>query len=307
MSDATNRYKWGLDLGGTKIEGVILDQERNLEPIVRLRVPTEQQHGYKHMLGQIQKTINLMVKESGLTPSKIGMGTPGTLDPISCRMKNSNTECINGQPMLDDIIELTGLEFRFSNDANCFAVAETLLGSVQDLDQKPEVVFGVIMGTGVGGGLVIDGKVIGGRHGLGGEWGHNVLDPNGVDCYCGKVGCVEKVIAGPALERYYHEKSGTRKHLKEVAQLHAEGKDAAATETIEYMVQQFGKGISAIINTIDPDVIVLGGGVGNIPDLLKGAMDAVRPYIFNDKVETIFMKPKLGDSAGVFGAALLFE
>ena len=307
MSNSTNRYKWGLDLGGTKIEGVILDQEHNLDPIIRLRVPTEQQQGYEHMLGQIQKLINLMSEKTGLSPKKIGMGTPGTLDPGSRKMKNSNTECINGKPMLDDIEALTGLEFKFSNDANCFAVAETLMGCVQDLETVPEVVFGVIMGTGVGGGLIVNGNVVSGRHGLGGEWGHNVLDQDGVQCYCGKIGCVEKVIAGPSLERYYAEKTGTHKHLKDIAQLHADNADAAATETIKYMVSQFGKGISAIINTIDPEVIVLGGGVGNIPDLLEGAADAVRPHIFNDKVETIFLKPKLGDSAGVFGAALLFE
>ncbi|MFT4534369.1 MAG: fructokinase [Saprospiraceae bacterium] len=300
------RYKWGIDLGGTKIEGVILDAENNNETVARLRLPTEQQKGYQHILSQIHGVILNLQKETGIKPTHIGMGTPGVIDPTTNKMKNSNTLCLIGKTLRTDIEELSGCEFRTSNDANCFAVAETLMGVVADLDPKPQVVFGVIMGTGVGGGLVIGGNVINGRHGIAGEWGHNVLDPNGVDCYCGKTGCVEKVIAGPSLERYYEEISGVRKSLKDISIAHQNGEDSLATQTVNYMVDNFGKAISCILNTIDPDVVILGGGVGNIPDLLDKAVEATTPYIFNDKVETTFLKPKLGDSAGVFGAALLW-
>ncbi len=300
------RYKWGIDLGGTKIEGVILDSEDNNKTIARLRLPTEQKKGYEHIVNQIHSVILKLQEESGLKPTHIGMGTPGVIDPTTDKMKNSNTLCLIGKELRKDLEQLSGLEFRTSNDANCFAVAETVMGAVADIDPQPQVVFGVIMGTGVGGGLVINGNVINGRHGIAGEWGHNVLDPDGVDCYCGKKGCVEKVIAGPALERYYEEISGIKKSLKEISARHQNGEDPLATQTINYMVDNFGKAISNILNTIDPEIVILGGGVGNIPDLLDRAVEATTPYIFNDKVEATFLKPKLGDSAGVFGAALLW-
>ena len=300
------RYKWGIDLGGTKVEGTILDADNNNEIIARLRLPTEQQKGYKHILGQIHGVIQKLEEETGIKPTHIGMGTPGVIDPITYKMKNSNTLCLIGKALKTDMEQLSGLKFKTSNDANCFVAAESLMGVVADLDPKPQVVFGVIMGTGVGGGLVINGNVINGRHGIAGEWGHNVLDPNGVDCYCGKKGCVEKVIAGPSLERYYEEISGIRKPLKDISIAHQKGEDPFATQTVNYMVDNFGKAISIILNTIDPDVVILGGGVGNIPDLLDKAVEASTPYIFNDKVETTFLRPKLGDSAGVFGAALLW-
>lgn len=300
------KYKWGIDLGGTKIEGAILDTESDFAVIERLRLPTEKSEGYHHILNQIKRVIDLLSEKSGLTPTHIGMGTPGVIDPKTSLLKNCNTTCLNGQPLSKDIEELTGLKFKMSNDANCFAVAETIIGAVADLGKTPEAVFGVIMGTGVGGGLVINGQIINGCHSIGGEWGHNELDPNGKLCYCGKIGCVETVISGPSLERYYEEISGNKLSLKEISQQHAANENQHATDTINHMLSNFGKGISQILNTIDPEVVVLGGGVGNIPDLALKAKEAVLPWIFNDRVETKFLRPKLGDSAGVFGAALLW-
>lgn len=300
------RYLWGIDLGGTKVEGVILDSENNNGAVSRLRLPTEKGKGYEHILGQIWNVIKKMSSETGLEPSHVGIGTPGVVDPNSRNLKNSNTTCLNGRPFHDDLESLTGLSIKTSNDANCFAIAETLMGTIQDLEFVPEVVFGVIMGTGVGGGIVVNGKVINGMHGIGGEWGHNVLEPNGDPCYCGKVGCVEQVISGPALERYYKKISGEGRSLKEIATRHKNNEDANATKTINRMISFFGEGIAPLLNTIDPAVVVLGGGVGNIPDLADRAADAAKPYIFNHGVETLFLRPKLGDSAGVFGAALLW-
>lgn len=300
-----DNYKWGIDLGGTKIEGVILDSTNDYKVIERLRVPTEQEFGYQHILNQIKLLIDLLKDKSGITPLRIGMGTPGALDSKTGVLKNCNTQCLIGQTLKKDIEELLGLPFEITNDANCFAMAETVLGAVTELEEKPQVVFGVIMGTGVGGGVVVNGKIINGLHGIGGEWGHNVLDPNGRLCYCGKKGCVETVFAGPALQLFYEQKSGVKKNLKEIYTNYLKGNDPFAKETIDHLVKNFGEAISVIINIIDPDVIVLGGGVNNIKEVAMHAKEAATPYVFNNEVRTQFLLPKLGDSAGVFGAALL--
>ncbi|MEM9548984.1 MAG: ROK family protein [Bacteroidota bacterium] len=299
------QYKWGIDLGGTKIEGVILDVQQDYKVVKRLRVPTEQEKGYDHVKHQISKVVKLLEDETNLTPHKIGMGTPGTMDPVTGALKNSNTQCLIGKTLKKDLEAMLKIPFVMTNDANCFAMAETKMGIVKDLDFVPKVVFGVIMGTGVGGGVVVNGEVIDGLHGIGGEWGHNVLDENGDPCYCGKNGCVETVIAGPALERYYTKLSGQKLSLKHIYKKYKEGSDPAAEKTIDHVVAKFGQAISVIINILDPEVIVLGGGVNNIPEIALHAKEAATPYVFNSEVRTTFLRPKLGDSAGVFGAALL--
>ncbi|MFZ1750484.1 MAG: ROK family protein [Saprospiraceae bacterium] len=295
---------WGIDLGGTKIEGIILSKANN-ETICRLRLPTEGDLGYDHVVGQVKKLIDSMKQESGITPTVIGMGTPGTLDPILGIMKNCNSTSLNGKNLKADLENATGILFHMSNDANCFAVAEANMGIIPDRMPDAKVVFGVIMGTGVGGGLVVDGKVLGGRQGIGGEWGHNFLDESGGKCYCGKVGCVETIIAGPALERYYREISGISLKLKDIASAYRDGSDPMATQTMERLFHFFGKAISVVINIIDPDAVVIGGGVGNIDELYDKGVEEVKKFVFNHRLDTQFFKPKLGDSAGVFGAAFL--
>lgn len=300
-----DRYKWGLDLGGTKIEGVVVDSHEDYRVLARMRVPTQQQHGYEHIVRQIQTLIEQLCVETGMCPTAIGMGTPGIIDPKSGCMQNSNTQCLLGRQLQVDVEAATGFRFVITNDANCFAKAEYEIGVVSKMDHRPDVVFGVIMGTGVGGGLIVNGKVINGRHGIGGEWGHTVLVRDGLPCYCGKRGCVEKYIAGPALERHYASLSGSKMSLKDIARRHYDGIDPHATATIDRMVSLFGEAIANVVNVLDPDVIILGGGVGNIPDLHLGASEALLPYIFNGSVRTQFLRPSLGDSAGVFGAAML--
>ncbi len=299
------RFKWGIDLGGTKIEGVILDADQDHKVVKRLRVPTEQDKGYQHILNQIVLLVERLKDETGLNPTMIGMGTPGSINPHTETLKNSNTLCLIGKPIKKDIESLLNVPFLVSNDANCFAMAETKMGAIKDLNHMPKIVFGVIMGTGVGGGLVVNGEIINGLHGIVGEWGHNVLDPNGKKCYCGKFGCVEKVISGPELERYYEGKTGEKISLKEIYANYNIGNDEAARDTINYLTTNFGKAISVIINILDPEVIILGGGVNNIREIALKAKEATLPYVFNDEVRTEFLTPKLGDSAGVFGAALL--
>ena len=296
---------WGIDLGGTKIEGVILKSVEDPEVLVRLRIPTEQEYGYEHILQQISKLIDMMSAEAGAKADRIGFGTPGTLDPKTQKLKNSNTTCYNGMPLKADLEKILGVPISIANDANCFALAEAKMGVVKSQNIDANVVFGVIMGTGVGGGLVVNGKIVHGRHGIGGEWGHNFLDESGGPCYCGKSGCVETVISGPFTQKFYQSLSGEEKHLKDIVALHAAGKDENATKTINRLTHFFGKAISVVIDIVDPDVVVIGGGVGNIDYLYTDGVNAAREFVFNDGLETIFLKPELGDSAGVFGAAML--
>ena len=296
---------WGVDLGGTKIEGAILKDSSNPEVLHRLRVPTESEQGYDHILDQIELCIDQLKTASGLQPTTIGFGTPGGLDPKLQTMKNCNTVVLNGQPLKDDIETRLNIPIRLANDANCFAIAETKLGVVRDYFEDPEVVFGVIMGTGVGGGIVVRGELITGLQGIGGEWGHTFLDESGGDCYCGNVGCVEKIISGTAFQKYYESRSGVFRKGHDIVSRHKSGVDPIATETVDRLMYFFGKGIANVINVLDPVAVVLGGGLGNVDLLYSDGVEMVKKFVFNNRLDTTFLKPKLGDSAGVFGAALL--
>ncbi len=296
---------WGIDLGGTKIEGVVLEDRDHPKVLKRFRLPTERDKGYEHILLQIAKLVEVLCAEVGIRPTKIGIAHPGTLVPTTQLLKNSNTVVLNGRPVKKDLEEALGIPITMANDANCFAIAETKMGIVKDILPGAQVVFGAILGTGVGGGVVINGKVLQGKHGISGEWGHNFLDESGGTCYCGSNGCVENIISGIALEKYYQTIVGVRKPLKEIVRLHEEGADEVATMTVNRLITFFGKAMATIVNTLDPDAIVLGGGVGNVDLLYTEGVAAVEKNIFNHKLDTPFLKPKLGDSAGVFGAAFL--
>lgn len=296
---------WGIDLGGTKIEGVILGSAENPKVVTRQRIDTEAAKGYEHILNRITLLVRKMSDETGLQPERIGIGTPGTLDPITETLKNSNTTSLNRMPFKRDLEARLNLPVLLANDANCFALAEARLGVVKRVMPNAGVVFGVIMGTGVGGGIIVNGRVINGRQGIAGEWGHNFLDESGGPCYCGKVGCVETVISGPSLQRYYHSISGNKLNMREVMQNYHAGNDPHAKATVRRLIEMFGRAISVVINILDPDVIVLGGGVSNIDLLYTEGVAEVRKHVFNTRLDTIFLKPELGDSAGVFGAAML--
>lgn len=302
---------WGIDLGGTKIEGVILSAPSPDAVIIRKRIDTEAHLGYDHIMSQIIKLVDMLKAETGLHPERIGFGTPGTFDPARQWMKNCNTTVLNGKPMKQDLARLLNIPVAVANDANCFALAESTMGIVPDVVPNFQTVFGVIMGTGVGGGVVIRGRdgvpfVLNGLQGIGGEWGHNILEENGHPCYCGKSGCNEQVISGPALQRYYREKSGEERTMKEIMDRYQEGNDLVASQTVNRMLEYFGRAVSVIINILDPDAIVLGGGVGNVDLLYTEGVERAKKYVFNSReINTRFLKPKLGDSAGVFGAALL--
>ena len=305
MQKISESNLWGIDLGGTKIEGVILKSAGDPEVLFRDRVPTEAERGYERILDQVKKLVDTMAKFANRLPATMGVGTPGVHDPKLGTMKNCNTVVMNGKPMKQDLEQLLGLPLAMANDADCFALAEAQLGVVKERFPEARVVFGVIMGTGVGGGIVVDGRAIIGLHGIAGEWGHNFLHESGGPCYCGKTGCVETVISGPALERFYFKETGNKKSLRDIVALAESKVDPTAQRTMIRLVEYFGLSLSVVINILDPDVIVIGGGVGNIDLLYDRGIESVKNYIFNHGLETPIVKPSLGDSAGVFGAAFL--
>ena len=296
---------WGIDLGGTKIEGVILPSLDDPKPILRTRIDTQASKGYQHIVQQIYTLVQQMKSDSSLIPERIGIGTPGVLDPALQTMKNCNSTALNGMPLLHDVKTALQIPVLLANDANCFALAETHWGIVKEKAPDAALVFGIIMGTGVGGGIVVDGKVWNGRHGIAGEWGHNFLDESGGPCYCGKTGCVETILSGPALQRYYKTITGNALSLKEIVKHYHAGNDAAATDTIHRLNHFFGKAVSVVTNLLDPDVIIIGGGVGNIDTIYTDGLQSLNHFIFNNTVDVPILKPSLGDSAGVFGAAAL--
>lgn len=297
---------WGLDLGGTKIEGVVLRSAQEPEVLFRDRVPTGADQGYDHVLSQIRQLVGHMEQSVGCKATGLGLATPGTLVPRTGLMKNSNALCLNGKPMKADLKKMLGIRIEMANDANCFALAETRLGVVKQQFPHAKVVFGVILGTGVGGGLVVNGHALEGFHGLAGEWGHNFLnEAEGPLCYCGKHGCNESILAGPALQRHYASLCGQSRSLKEITERAAAGLDPAAEATMRRLFTYFGRALGTVVNIVDPDVIVIGGGVGNIDRLYTEGVSQVAPYVFDHVFETPVVKPLLGDSAGVFGAAYL--
>ena len=300
-----NQPLWGIDLGGTKIEGAILPSLNDPAPIIRTRIDTEASKGYEHIISQIEKLVANMKEESGLQPRSIGFGTPGVLDPGLQTMKNCNSTALNGRPLKKDLENALKIPVVLANDANCFALAETHWGIVKEKFPGAKVVFGIIMGSGVGGGIVFEGKVWNGCHGIAGEWGHNYLDDSGGACYCGKTGCVETIISGPSLQRFYAGITGNNISLKEIMNRYHQQNDEAAKQTIQRLCRFFGKAVSVVTNLLDPDVIVIGGGVGNIDAIYTDGIKSLKEFIFNNSVDVPILKPSLGDSAGVFGAAAL--
>jgi fructokinase len=303
--------KWGIDLGGTKIECVVLSSPSPDAVVIRKRIDTEAHKGYEHIINQIEKLIRQVEAQVGFRAEGVGFSTPGTHDPMTQTMKGCNTTALNGQPLKADLTTKLGIPIAIANDANCFALAEATMGVVPEISPNFTCVFGVIMGTGVGGGIVFKAPngspfVLNGLQGISGEWGHNELEANGYDCYCGKKGCVETVLSGPFLQRFYKELSGQDRKLADIVARHQTGNDPYASATVDRMLDYFGKAIALITNILDPDAIVIGGGVGNVELLYDEGVARVKKYIFNNgQFNTPVLRPKLGDSAGVFGAAML--
>ena len=287
-------HKIGIDLGGTKIEGILLDEKYNT--IQRKRIETRQENGYDSIVQSIISLINELRAKTDEKTS-VGICTPGVTGADSGLIKNSNTQCLIGMPLKNDLENVLGFEIVMENDANCFALAESVLGSAKGHD----VVFGVIIGTGVGGGIVINGTLHKGRTNIAGEWGHHTLHPNGNECYCGKQGCVETYISGPALEKRWFEITGKKESLQSIVQ---DLSDEKAKQWKKEFLENFGTSLANVIDILDPDIIILGGGVSNIPFLYDEGKKAVYDKVFSDSIETPILKNSLGDSAGVFGACI---
>jgi fructokinase len=287
--------KIGIDLGGTKIEGILLDDSFNV--VERKRIPTQQEKGYKSIINSIVSLVEeLKIKASDNV--SIGISTPGAISKKSGLIKNSNTQCLIGMPLKEDLNQALNQQIALENDANCFALAEATLGAAKNHN----VVFGVIIGTGVGGGIVINGTIHKGRTYIAGEWGHHTFRINGNKCYCGKLGCVETYISGPALEKRWKELTQKTESLSSI--IHNLDTKKGQQWKKEFL-ENFGIGLANVIDILDPDVIVLGGGISNISFLYDEGRDAVYDNVFSDLVETPILKNQLGDSAGVFGASLL--
>jgi len=284
--------KIGIDLGGTKTEGIVLNN--NLEPIGRKRITTP-----KNDYNEILKSIVDLINELKTKDSTIGICTPGAISKKTGLIKNSNTKCLIGMPLKEDLEKKLGQEISMENDANCFAMAEAKLGAAKGFD----IIFGVIMGTGVGGGIIINGKLHQGRTNIAGEWGHHTLHYDGNKCYCGKKGCVETYISGPALEKRWKELTGKAESLPQIIRNHEGNK---TKQWKDEFLENFGTALANVIDILDPDVIVLGGGVSNISFLYDEGKKIIYDKVFSDLVDTPILKNQLGDSAGVYGAALLY-
>ena len=314
---SVERIRVGVDLGGTKTEAIavrwtVLDDSRAPEAfdvLARVRVPTDRDRGYDHIVANTAALVETVTREAALREAPpVGVGMPGSVtwrNSDVALIKNSNTVCLNGRPFRRDLEAAVGRPVAFANDANCFALAEATFGAGAGAD----VVFGVILGTGVGGGLVLGGggrraRAWDGAQGIAGEWGHVCLDPDaGPPCYCGRRGCVEQYLSGPAIERAYAARSGETRSVSAIAERRAT--DAAADATLRSAMGVFGRAMATVINVVDPSVIVLGGGVSNLDCLYDEGLAAIGAWIFNDEVRTRVVKHATSDSAGVLGAALL--
>ena len=294
----------GIDLGGTKIEGVVLSQDNSI--LARTRIPTpydkNPEKAYRIILTSIGNLIEKLEADTASTCS-IGIGTPGTISSLSGLMKNSNTVCLNGKSLLKDLEQHIGRKVRIANDANCFALSEALHGAGKDYDS----VFGIIMGTGVGGGIVINKQIHTGAMGIAGEWGHNPLLGNGPACYCGRQGCVETLISGPGISADYERSGGAPGSSPADIINFAESGNKLAINCIERFLNRFGRAVATVVNILDPHAIVLGGGVSNLNILYGRGRQAIEPHIFSDSFTTPILKNHHGDSSGVFGAAYLWD
>jgi fructokinase len=291
-------YKIGIDLGGTKIEGIVLDNK--LSEIFRKRIPTDQDKGYDSILENITGLYKELCDQINNKPHTFGIGTPGAISGRTGLMKNSNTTCLNGRTFKIDLENKLNRKILIENDANCFAMTEAIKGA----GKGKKMVFGVIMGTGCGGAIIYEGELITGRQSIAGEWGHMTIDPHGPQCYCGKKGCVETYISGGGLENRYKDLTGEKISLVNIIEKYR-NKEPDAIKITHDFFENFGRSLSNLITILDPDIVVIGGGLSNIDELYTLGVDQVKKYIFNDNLETEIVKNQYGDSAGVWGAALI--
>lgn len=293
----------GVDLGGTKIEVAALD--RDGRELLRRRVPTPQ-GDYAATVAAVAALVSGAENELGIRAT-VGVGTPGSLSPTTGLVRNANSTCLNGRPLLQDLCAALGREVRIANDANCLAVSEAADGA----GAGAEVVFAVILGTGVGGGIVVRGAPLTGANAIAGEWGHSPLPLPGSEdlplppCYCGRHGCVETNLSGPAMAAEHARHGGAALSAEAIAHAAAAG-DAACDATLARYERRLARALAQVINLLDPDVIVLGGGLSAIARLYDNVPRLWLPHVFSDHVATRLLRSRHGDSSGVRGAAWLW-
>jgi fructokinase len=292
----------GIDLGGTKVEAIALGPDGTER--CRIRIPTPRD--YEASLEALAELVARLEREAGGT-GPVGVGIPGTVSPVTGLVKNANSTWLIGHPLDKDLAGRLRRPVRVMNDANCFALSEASDGA----GAGASVVFGVILGTGVGGGVVVDGRPLQGAQLIAGEWGHNPLpwptddERPGPPCYCGKRGCVETWVSGPGLERDHERATGRAWTTRRIAEAMSQGDEGARASYALY-VDRLARGLATVVNVLDPDVIVLGGGMSNLPSLAEDAQTALASWVFTDHVRTRVVKNLHGDSSGVRGAAWLW-
>lgn len=294
----------GIDLGGTKIECIALSADG--DELFRERVPTPagDYRATLQVISELVKHIESNLNQGG----SVGICTPGAISPATGLLKNSNSVCMNAKPVYNDLCGVLNRDIRIANDANCFALSEATDGAAA----RENVVFGVIVGTGTGAGIVVNGHVLTGPNAIAGEWGHNPLpwplddERPGPDCYCGKNGCIETWLSGPGMSRDYLELAAEQLDARQIVTLAAEGVEAAVL-CLQHYEERMARSLAHVINILDPDVIVLGGGMGNIDRLYTSVPKLWGQYVFSDRVDTKLVPPKFGDSSGVRGAAWLWN
>jgi fructokinase len=293
----------GIDLGGTKIEIAALADDGQLRLRERVPAPHADYQATLRVLSALVEGVEVKLGDRG----SIGVGIPGAISPKTGLVKNANSTWLNGQPLQQDLTVALGRPLRIANDANCFALSEAVDGA----GKNHGMVFGIIAGTGVGGGIAEDGRVHIGRHAIAGEWGHNPLpwmrddERPGPSCYCGKTGCIETFLSGPALARDHGHEAGEPLQPAEIAARAARG-DARSAATMERYYDRFARSLAAVINILDPDIVVLGGGLSNIEQLYSQIPPRLSAYVFSDACTTPVVKNVHGDSSGVRGAAWLW-
>ena len=294
----------GIDLGGTKIEGAILSPGGVILARHRVPTPTVDYQGTLRAIGALVERL----EGRGGRAASVGVGMPGTLSPATGLVRNANSVWLIGRPLADDLSRVLDRPVRFENDANCFALSEARDGA----GEGHALVFGVILGTGTGGGLVVDGRVWRGRNAVGGEWGHNPLpwpgpsERPGPRCYCGKTGCIETFLSGPGLVADHARVTGQRVTPAAIVAAATAG-DPAAEATLVRYEDRLSRALATLINVLDPDVVVLGGGLSNLERLYETVPRLWGAHVFSDQVETTLVPPAHGDSSGVRGAAWLWD
>jgi len=296
-------YRVGIDLGGTKIAGVVLDRQGD---VLVAREAATPKGSYAGTLDAISKMVASMETEFGATAS-VGVGIPGSISPASGKVQNANSTWLNGQRLDDDLSRLLERKVRIANDANCFALSEAIDGA----GTGAHIVFGVILGTGCGGGLVVDGRLVNGPMGIGGEWGHNPLpwpedhEVPGPECWCGRRGCIETWVSGPGISQDHEKVTGESSSAEAIARRAQQG-DGAAAASLDRHTSRLARALGGLVNIVDPDIIVLGGGLSQMPHLYDRLPGEIEPHLFTDAPRIVLKPPVHGPASGVRGAAWLW-